>query len=165
MPQREVGDLPVASPDPVGDPQHHAHDDQGRSDDPQIAEVPLDDVLQQNTEDHDREGADDDEPAHPRVVLHNLGDQAAEFELMSLFEPVLAPQEADESHPAFSNLFVSASAVDASCMLFERRPRRQSEQGLRVVHFLAASDAEVADVRMHCDRAQVLPMRQISRQK
>ncbi len=99
----------------------------------------------------------DDDVELRRVVLHNLSDQAAEFELMSLFEPVLAPQEADESHPAFSNLFVSASAVDASCMLFERRPRRQSEQGLRVVHFLAASDAEVADVRMHCDRAQVLP--------
>ncbi len=61
-------------PDPVGDAQDDAEHDQRGADDPQVAEVPLDDVLEEHAEDHDRQGPHDDVPAHPRVdVAAQLG--------------------------------------------------------------------------------------------
>ena len=43
-----------------------------------------------------------------QVVLHNCGERTLDLELLSSFEVTLADPRADESHPAFSNLFVSA---------------------------------------------------------
>lgn len=43
-----------------------------------------------------------------QVELCNLSDQALSIELISAFEVTLSNAPADEGHPAFMNLFVSA---------------------------------------------------------
>ena len=99
----------------------------------------------------------DDDAEFRRVTLHNLGDEAAEFELQSLFEATLNPQRADESHPAFANLFVQAHVADERCVLLERRARLHGEPGLFAAHFLATCDVEPASVQRGFDRGRVLP--------
>ena len=59
----------VGAADPVRDAEDDAQHDQRGADDPEAAEVLLDDVLEQHAEDHDRQRADDDEPAHPGVEV------------------------------------------------------------------------------------------------
>ena len=99
----------------------------------------------------------DDDVELRRIVLHNRSDEAIDVELMSVFEVALAPQAADESHPAFSNLFVRAQAIDIGGLMFERRPRRHDERGVWMAHFLAASDVDPDGVTLACDRARLWP--------
>jgi cyclic beta-1,2-glucan synthetase len=99
----------------------------------------------------------DDDVEFRRVTLHNLSDDEVEFELLSLFEAALCPQRADESHPAFSNLFVQAHAGDERAVLLERRARLHGESGMWAAHFLAACDCAADAVSVTCDRARILP--------
>ncbi|MFZ5544112.1 MAG: GH36-type glycosyl hydrolase domain-containing protein [Pseudomonadota bacterium] len=99
----------------------------------------------------------DDDVEFRRVQLHNLAGEAVAFDLLSWFEVALARQRADESHPAFSNLFVQAHAADPRGVLLERRPRLDGEPSLWAAHFLATSDIEPVAVRITCDRARLLP--------
>src|SRR6185437_10600904 len=65
-----------------------------------------------------------------RVELRNLGDRQLDVELMSVFDVTLADARADESHPAFQNLFVGAEWQPAhQALVFERTPRLASEKG------------------------------------
>ncbi len=89
------------------------------------------------------------------VELHNLGTDTLELELISAFEPTLAEPRADEAHPAFGNLFVQARAT-ARGLVFVRRPRLASEQGLWAAHFLAGGDDEVRHLRVQTDRQRWL---------
>ncbi len=92
-----------------------------------------------------------------RVELHNLGDRVLEIELMSAFEVTLADPRADEAHPAFNNLFVRAEWLAAhQALLFERKPRLATEQGLQAAHFLADSDSQVTSVGVQTDRLRWL---------
>ncbi|TDP64118.1 cellobiose phosphorylase [Roseateles toxinivorans] len=111
----------------------------------------------------------DDDVELRSLSLHNLSDDAAEFELLSFFEVALTAQRADESHPAFAKLFVRAHGTDPGCLLLERRPRLETESGMWMAHFLAAevggespgagseSDASIAGLQVSCDRAGLLP--------
>ncbi len=92
-----------------------------------------------------------------RVQLHNPGRRALRLVLAMAFEPTLAPQRADEAHPAFSNLFLQArwSAAERAIFL-QRRPRLQHEQTLHAAHFLAACDDPQARVQATTDRARWL---------
>ncbi|MEO8082117.1 MAG: glucoamylase family protein, partial [Caldimonas sp.] len=92
-----------------------------------------------------------------QVELRSRGDRDLDLELISAFEVTLAEPRADESHPAFSNLFVTASweAVHQA-LLFERKPRLTADQRLRAAHFLVAGDAPVLSVRIQVDRARWL---------
>ncbi len=88
-----------------------------------------------------------------QIELRNLSDRVLEIELMSSFEVTLADPRADESHPAFSNLFIRAEWLAAQqALLFERKPRLATEQGLRAAHFLAETDPQVQGVRVQTDR-------------
>ncbi|HET7793147.1 MAG TPA: glucoamylase family protein, partial [Rhizobacter sp.] len=88
-----------------------------------------------------------------QIELRNLGERALEIELISAFEVTLADPRADESHPAFSNLFVRAQWLSAQqALLFERKPRLATEQGLLAAHFLAETDPQVRSVRVQTDR-------------
>jgi len=90
-----------------------------------------------------------------QVELRNLGDQAIELELLSAFEVTLADPRADEAHPAFGNLFVSADWLPAQqALVFERRPRLATEHGMQAAHFIAAIDPPEASVRVQTDRAR-----------
>ena len=88
-----------------------------------------------------------------QVELRNLSDRVLDIELMSAFEVTLADPRADEAHPAFSNLFIRSSWRAAQqALLFERKPRLDTEKGLLAAHFLAESDVQVVALRVQPDR-------------
>jgi len=92
-----------------------------------------------------------------RVVLHNTGRRPLTLTLAMAFEATLAPQRADEAHPAFSNLFVQARwSADERAMFLQRKPRLAQDPALHAVHFLAASDGPLLDVEICADRARWL---------
>jgi cyclic beta-1,2-glucan synthetase len=88
-----------------------------------------------------------------QVELRNLSDRTLDIELISTFEVTLADPRADEAHPAFTNLFVRAEWMGThQALLFERKPRLPTEQGLQAAHFLAETDPQVVGVRLTTDR-------------
>ena len=92
-----------------------------------------------------------------RVELHNLGQRTLDIELHSVFEVTLSDPRADEAHPAFMNLFVSAEWLAAQqALVFERRPRLPTEPALRAAHFLAEGDAQVVGLQIQTDRQRWL---------
>jgi cyclic beta-1,2-glucan synthetase len=92
-----------------------------------------------------------------RVELRNLGDRPLDVELMSAFEVTLADARADESHPAFQNLFVSAEWQAAhQALVFERKPRLATEKGVLAAHFIAHAEPLPAGVRIQVDRRRWL---------
>ena len=100
-----------------------------------------------------------------QVELRNLSDRSLDLELMSAFDVTLSDPRADEAHPAFTNLFVRAQwQAGHQALLFERKPRLPTEQGLQAAHFLAASDPQVQDVRVQTDRQRWLGRNQSASQ-
>ena len=92
-----------------------------------------------------------------RVVLRNCGDRLLDLELLSSFEVTLADARADESHPAFSNLFIAAEwQADHQALVFERKPRLVTDKGLIAANFLAESDAPALSLRVQVDRQRWL---------
>ena len=92
-----------------------------------------------------------------RIELWNTSSKPVAFELLSMFELVLAEARADEAHPAFSNLFVSAEwSADERALYFARRPRLSAEQGVHAVHFIAQADHQLQSVEPQVDRARWL---------
>jgi cyclic beta-1,2-glucan synthetase len=88
-----------------------------------------------------------------QIELRNLSDESIEIELISAFGVTLADPRADEAHPAFSNLFIRAEWLAAQqALLFERKPRLATEQGLQAAHFLAETDPQVTGIRVQTDR-------------
>ena len=92
-----------------------------------------------------------------RVVLRNLGDRILDLELMSSFEVTLADARADESHPAFQNLFVTAEWQGLhQALVYERKARLSTEKGLLAAHFIAESEPQTDGVRIQVDRQRWL---------
>ncbi|MEO6897919.1 MAG: glucoamylase family protein [Caldimonas sp.] len=88
-----------------------------------------------------------------RVVIHNTGERTLDIELMSSFEVVLADQRADESHPAFSNLFIGAEWQAAhQALAFVRKPRLATDRTVLAANFLAEVEPAGATVRIQVDR-------------
>ncbi|MDP9897777.1 GH36-type glycosyl hydrolase domain-containing protein [Variovorax ginsengisoli] len=87
------------------------------------------------------------------VTLHNSGTEARTLELVSYFEPVLSHPKADESHPAFANLFVQTRWEPAMrALLLWRKPRLHGDAVMAVAHFLASVDAHVLSIDCMADR-------------
>jgi len=100
-----------------------------------------------------------------QVELRNLSDSSLDIELMSAFEVTLSDSRADEAHPAFTNLFVRAEwQAEHQALLFERKPRLPTEQGLQAAHFLADTDPQVLSVRVQTDRQRWLGRNQSASQ-
>ena len=92
-----------------------------------------------------------------RIELYNDSSQTVQLELMSMFEVSLAEARADETHPAFSNVFVCADwDAHEQALYLARKPRLVTEAGLHAVHFIAHADEHVSDVRVQTDRARWL---------
>ncbi len=92
-----------------------------------------------------------------RVVLRNRGDRVLDLELISSFEVSLADARADESHPAFQNLFVSAEwQAGHQALVFERRPRLASDKGVLATHFIAEAEPALAGLKLQVDRQRWL---------
>ncbi|MEO6662114.1 MAG: glucoamylase family protein [Rubrivivax sp.] len=89
-----------------------------------------------------------------RIELWNTSSEPITFELLSMFELVMAEARADEAHPAFSNLFVSADwRADERALYFARQPRLSTEPGRHAVHFVAQADHQLRSVEPQVDRA------------
>ncbi|MDP2368100.1 GH36-type glycosyl hydrolase domain-containing protein [Rhodoferax sp.] len=92
-----------------------------------------------------------------QIELRNLGDLPVELELVSAFDVTLCDPQADEAHPAFTNLFVNASwLATQQALWFERKPRLPTEPGLQLAHFLADAQAQVLGLRCQTDRQRWL---------
>lgn len=101
----------------------------------------------------------DDDVELRQISVHCQRDEALNLEVATYMEVALTTQAADVSHPAFSNLFVQASAPTPGCLVFHRKAHRADEQEVWMAHFIAfCSVPWNADaVAMACDRAQLLP--------
>jgi len=95
----------------------------------------------------------EDDVEFRQVELSNLGDKALEVELMSAFDVTLSDPRADEAHPAFTNLFVTAQWLAVhQALWFERKPRLPSEEGLKMAHFLTDANLPLGRIRITTDR-------------
>jgi cyclic beta-1,2-glucan synthetase len=88
-----------------------------------------------------------------QVELRNLSDRALDVELTSIFEVTLSDPRADEAHPAFANLFITAQwLASQQALWFERKPRLVNEQALAIAHFLTDVSTLVTSIRLCTDR-------------
>jgi len=92
-----------------------------------------------------------------RISLKNYGDKLCEIELTSYFEVVLAPQDADISHPAFSNLFIKTKfQKDKNCIIANRRPRSENDKSLWIANAVIQEGNTIGEVQYETDRMQFI---------
>lgn len=92
-----------------------------------------------------------------RVRVTNRHSSAREIEITSYAEVVLAPQAADEAHPAFSNLFVETEFRESEqAILCTRRSRSSSEQPPWMFHLMSVSGAESQSISFETDRMKFI---------
>ncbi|AGW15050.1 GH36-type glycosyl hydrolase domain-containing protein [Megalodesulfovibrio gigas] len=92
-----------------------------------------------------------------RVTLTNLSSRTRYIEVTSYAEVVLAPQNSDLSHRAFSNLFVQTSILqDRQAILCTRRPRTPEEQTPLMFHLLACPGVAASEPSYETDRARFI---------
>jgi len=88
-----------------------------------------------------------------QVELRNLSNVTLELELLSSFEVALSDARADEAHPAFMNMFVSAQWLAShQALLLERKPRLPMESGLKLAHFITDSTTSFTSMGLTADR-------------
>ncbi|MBP1701737.1 MAG: glycosyltransferase 36, partial [Chloroflexi bacterium] len=93
------------------------------------------------------------------VTLTNHGDQPRRLRLTSYGEVVLASQVTDARHPAFNKLFIESEPLPrGNGLLFRRRPRSQSEEGMYLAHAVVIGTGEITVVRpkLETDRGRFL---------
>ncbi len=92
-----------------------------------------------------------------RLTVTNLEDRDREIDVTSYAEVVLAPQGADEAHPAFSNLFVETEFVpELGTLLASRRPRSADEPRVWLAHLIALEGEPLDTLQYESDRARFL---------
>ncbi len=88
-----------------------------------------------------------------QVELCNRSDEVLTLELISAFDITLADPRADEAHPAFSNMFLTAQWRAAQqALVFSRTPRLASQQALHAAHFVIHDDPQVLGLTQQTDR-------------
>jgi cyclic beta-1,2-glucan synthetase len=91
-----------------------------------------------------------------RISLTNLGTTPRRVDLTSYAEVVLAPQDADLSHPAFSNLFVETrSLAERDALIAVRRPRSGNARQY-LVHVLSGRGRGASPTQFETDRARFI---------
>ncbi|MCK6576070.1 glycosyl transferase, partial [Myxococcota bacterium] len=101
--------------------------------------------------------ATEDDAEIRRVTITNHGLRARTFDLTSYAELVLAPQAADDAHPAFSNLFVETFfEPSAGAILATRRPRSSHDVVLWAAHTSAVHGVPSEGVQFETDRARFI---------
>ncbi|HKP96050.1 MAG TPA: glucoamylase family protein [Fibrobacteria bacterium] len=92
-----------------------------------------------------------------RLTLENNGNRDREIEVTSYCEVVMAPQEADLAHPAFSNLFVQTEFIpNLNALLATRRARSASETPSWAAHVCGVEGAQAGSIQYETDRARFL---------
>ncbi len=99
----------------------------------------------------------DDDLEVRRVHLTNLSRRPRTIELTTFAEIVIAPQRADEAHPAFSNLFVRTEGLDdGAALLATRRARTPGEHPPWLLHLVQVHGRVDATVSFTTDRRAFL---------
>ena len=88
-----------------------------------------------------------------RIRVTNRSYTRRTIEFTSYAEVVLAPQISDESHPAFSNLFVQTELVrEKNAILATRRPRSEDEHPPWMLHLMTVQGTQVGNISYETDR-------------
>ena len=91
-----------------------------------------------------------------RISVTNLGRAPRRLDLTSYAEVVIAPQDADLSHPAFSNLFVETRSLpERDALIAVRRPRSGNARQY-LVHVLSGRGRGGAVTQFETDRARFI---------
>ncbi|MGD2123745.1 MAG: glucoamylase family protein, partial [Gemmatimonadota bacterium] len=92
-----------------------------------------------------------------RLTVTNLESHDRQIDVTSYAEVVLAPQGADEAHPAFSNLFVETEFVpELGTLLASRRPRSAVEPQVWLAHLVGVEGKTVGELQHETDRGRFL---------
>jgi cyclic beta-1,2-glucan synthetase len=92
-----------------------------------------------------------------RVTVTNHSRHVRDVQLTSYGEIVIAPPEADSTHPAFSNLFVETEwHAWCNALTATRRPRQPSDLPVWCVHVIAKAAEQTGDISYETDRAQFI---------
>src|SRR5690606_39093857 len=92
-----------------------------------------------------------------RIKITNRTNNVKTLEVTGYTEVVIAPQAADESHTAFSNLFVQTTIMDeAGAIMCTRRARSRNEQQPWMFFMMHVSQAEKEEVSYECDRMKFI---------
>jgi cyclic beta-1,2-glucan synthetase len=100
--------------------------------------------------------AEDDAEAR-RVTLTNTGRHAREIDVTSYTELVLAPPASDQSHPAFSKMFVVTDYLpELGVLIATRRKRSPSDADIWAAHIAVVEGTETAPLQFETDRARFI---------
>ena len=92
-----------------------------------------------------------------RIKVKNIGDSSAAIELISYFEIVMAEQNSDVSHRAFSNLFVETEFDDQrQALIAHRRSRKPSEPSKWIAEFPVIDGKYEGHIDYETDRMQFI---------
>ena len=92
-----------------------------------------------------------------QITVTNVGTRDLQIDFTSYAEVVMAPQRADEAHPAFSNLFVETEFVpERGTLLATRRPRSTDEPQVWLAHLSTVEGQLGAPMQYETDRARFL---------
>ncbi len=100
--------------------------------------------------------AEDDAEAR-RVTLTNTGRRAREVDLTSYAELALAPQAADQAHPAFSKMFVVTDYLpELGVIIATRRRRSADDPEVWAAHIAVVEGPETGPIEIETDRAKFI---------
>ena len=100
--------------------------------------------------------AEDDAEVRRLTVL-NLGSETREIEITSYAELVMAPQNADIAHPAFSKMFIETEHLAGlGALLASRRMRAADEAPVWAAHLAVIDGVAVGKREFETDRARFL---------
>jgi len=92
-----------------------------------------------------------------RVSITNHGAHVRDFDVTSYAELVLAPQAADDAHPAFSKMFVETEFVPAAgTLLATRRRRSAADPEVWAAHLVVVEGETVGALQYETNRARFL---------
>ncbi|AFQ44502.1 GH36-type glycosyl hydrolase domain-containing protein [Desulfosporosinus meridiei] len=90
-----------------------------------------------------------------RISLTNHSEHDRTVEVTSYFEVVLARQNDDLAHPAFSNLFIETEFAN-DALIASRRPRSENQTRLWLMHTVATEGEKVGSLQFETDRSRFL---------
>src|SRR5690606_25316260 len=99
----------------------------------------------------------EDDTEMRKIKLTNRTQSIKVLEITSYSEIVMASQASDESHPAFSNLFVQTEIYEEHRAIFAtRRPRSEDEHSPHLFHLMDIHGASIEQISYETDRMKFI---------
>lgn len=99
----------------------------------------------------------EDDVSIRRIKITNKSNSVKVLEVTGYTEVVIAPQAADEAHPAFSNLFVQTKiSEDSKAILCTRRARSKNEQPPWMFFMMNVTGVEQEEISFESDRMRFI---------